>query len=352
MAKAKRSAAVTATTPPLLNFIDRLSDDCLWLIIKKVAKLKAPTWGAPTPIKQFSAVDKRTRQLSLPFVFQSDKLRWYYESATDLHRHVQTLRQAHSIVTANLVAFSWTLLVAMPRLTELHIKLDDGEKLASQLRSAARTSRLQLPSVITLQIQHVPNAAFLLRACPHLETFVTNHPNKQWKQTFKALREKSALQHVELENYKGWKPKQLEDVNDYLMHVRSLCFKGELHLVKLTDLVHSFNRMEQLESLAVTKQQWINTTYLRKHFLDDRLLDEIDYRQEISPYNEDEEAVARAFFHECKTLTQLRLLDHFATSATFGRSQDGAVAKSDSSEDDDWHGCPMKIMYLGLGLTR
>ena len=100
---------------------------------------------------------------------------------------------------------------AMSNVTELHIDLADDDGFAQKLRAAARATKLSLPTVKKLEVSRIPNAAFLLRACPNLEYFVFGfYPSKQWKQTFTAVPNMSYLQYVELDNHKGWKPSQFD----------------------------------------------------------------------------------------------------------------------------------------------
>jgi hypothetical protein len=101
MAKRKRSPVPTATAPASLDFIGSLSDDCLWLVVKEVAKFKRAKWGDPKPLKQLSIVNKRFRQLSIPFLFKSDELALSRPKA-NLIQHLKALTRA-SFITSKLL---------------------------------------------------------------------------------------------------------------------------------------------------------------------------------------------------------------------------------------------------------
>lgn len=97
-------------------------------------------------------------------------------------------------------------LVAMPKLEALSLNLENDESRTSNIRTAFRTSKTILPTIKVLEALEVPNAAFLLRACPSLEKFTTLYPNKQWKKTFEGVAAMSNIQAVWMTNNKGWKP--------------------------------------------------------------------------------------------------------------------------------------------------
>lgn len=101
-------------------------------------------------------------------------------------------------------------LTAMPNLEALSICLNNNESLTSKIRTAFRTSKTTLATIKVLEAEYVPNAAFLLRACPSLETFSTVFPNKQWKKTFEALASMPDIRQVHVINRKGWKPTHFE----------------------------------------------------------------------------------------------------------------------------------------------
>lgn len=102
----------------------------------------------------------------------------------------------HSLVAA---------LVAMPKLEALSLNLENDESRTSNIRTAFRASKTTLPNVKVLEALQVPNAAFLLRACPSSEKFTTLYPNKQWKKTFEAVAVMPNIQAVWMTNHKGWK---------------------------------------------------------------------------------------------------------------------------------------------------
>ena len=55
--------------------MERLSDDCIYLIVKELSSLEPTGWGEPKPIKPLSLVNKRFRQLCISFLFNSVKIK-------------------------------------------------------------------------------------------------------------------------------------------------------------------------------------------------------------------------------------------------------------------------------------
>jgi hypothetical protein len=83
--------------------------------------------------------------------------------------------------------------------------------------------------------------------------------------------------------------------------------------------------------------------------VDDRLLDAIDNEQELSPFSEDEEAVAYAFFASCPKLITLRILKyHGSYKFSVTRNIDGTFKDfTDGSDElEEWNGYKVTSRFL------
>lgn len=125
---------------------------------------------------------------------------WIYNSDQEPIANQESISNQADIGHAVVAALS-----EMPSLQALSLRLGNNDSLTSKIRTAFRTSKTILAPIKALEVMEVPNAAFLLRACPSLDTFITNFPNKQHKKTFKALAGMSNVRRVQVENRKGWK---------------------------------------------------------------------------------------------------------------------------------------------------
>lgn len=214
-----------------------LSDDCLLCIIDELKKLYHPKFDWPRvtpPIKALSEVNSRLRQLCTPIIFNLQHLTVKLQDRGRDQKHalpeaLQAIRQ--SFVASILIAFSvehfeWKdqkqtissrggipmlaqqllrTLASLNNLRELqliNIKALDGD-------AKAGLRQMTFDHIETLSVDRVPDAELFIRACPNLTTFVSDFPCKRPKSTFKALSE-SAVDKVDLDNEKAWKPKQLE----------------------------------------------------------------------------------------------------------------------------------------------
>ncbi|KAK5461088.1 hypothetical protein LTS15_003151 [Exophiala xenobiotica] len=210
--------------------IHRLSDDCLWLIVKQVkqvSRMTTPSWSwgwqERTPLKCLSRVDKRFRQLCFPLLFNFDKLN--LADSADFTPHMQALARA-PYVASRLIALKVkphkgigeasqygpslvTALMSMPNLATLCIEPYELTDVTASFRTAFHG--VTLPSVKELNIRYVPDAAFILRACPQIETFITTYPDRQWKKTLKILPSMTSLRSVTVDAYPGfnWTHKRL-----------------------------------------------------------------------------------------------------------------------------------------------
>ena len=100
-------------------------------------------------------------------------------------------------------------LKAMPNLSELDLDLYQNQDVVAKLRSAFTTSEVTLPSVKILRLSAAPNTAFILKACPFLETFIAFHIHKKWKSTYAPLPSMKSLRRVEFDPCENWTPRRL-----------------------------------------------------------------------------------------------------------------------------------------------
>ena len=100
-------------------------------------------------------------------------------------------------------------LTSMPHLAILCIELNAQMDVTASFRTAFHG--VTLPAVKELSIRYVPDSAFILRACPNLETFITPYPDRRWKNTLEILPSMTSLHSVTLDAYSGfnWTRKRL-----------------------------------------------------------------------------------------------------------------------------------------------
>ncbi|KAK5341337.1 hypothetical protein LTR98_002129 [Exophiala xenobiotica] len=217
----------TRSTPPHPASIHQLSDDCLWLIVKQVSRMTEPSWSSEwqqrTPLNSLSRVDKRFRQLCFPLLFNFDKLN--LEGYADFIPHMQALART-PYVASRLIALKVTphkgvdeesqygpslvaALMSMPNLAILCIEPYEPTHVTAPFRTAFHG--VTLPSVKELNIRYVPDAAFILRACPKIVTFITTYPDRQWKKTLRILPSMTSLRSVTVDAHSGfnWTHKRL-----------------------------------------------------------------------------------------------------------------------------------------------
>ena len=101
-------------------------------------------------------------------------------------------------------------LVAMPKLSELNLNLGDQSKSISTLGKAFKSSNATLPTIQTLELRAAPKAAFILKACPSLKTFIAFHIEKGWKSTFAPLPSMETIRQVEIDTSQNWTLRRLQ----------------------------------------------------------------------------------------------------------------------------------------------
>ncbi|KAK5064816.1 hypothetical protein LTR84_000650 [Exophiala bonariae] len=339
------------------NFLERLSNECLLLIIDKVTLPKHAHAYPRTDIrslKSMSLVNKKLRQLCILSLFKQPKPRLFLgKDEHSAEQHFKSFVKA-PFFSANLVSLKMRIvpsnmapsddlgqslvaaLTTMPKLRALSLNLDNKESTTSNIRVAFRASKATLPTVKVLEACEIPNAAFLLRACPSLRKFITVYPSKQWKKTFEVVATMSNLQAVWVTNEKGWKPGHFQELLQYVDNVRELCLQGDIYRCKLSNLAPFFSDLIELKSLFISTEQWVNYAYLSKRYFDDRYLDAIEDLKENSPYNEEADIVARSFFAACPSITTVRLVSHITDTFRFVREQTGSVNNISKGEKEDW----------------
>jgi hypothetical protein len=99
--------------------------------------------------------------------------------------------------------------MSMPNLAILCIEPYERTDVTASFRTAFHG--VTLPSVKELNIRYVPDAAFILRACPKIETFITTYPDRQWKKTLRILPSMTSLRSVTVDAHSGfnWTHKRL-----------------------------------------------------------------------------------------------------------------------------------------------
>lgn len=234
MALAPFLPSATATT------FDSLPDDSILCIIDELKNVNDTDghWGggerdASVRLQVFSSLNKRIRQLTIPFIFDLQRLTIGLRKNEDkLIEHLEALRQSFAGPKVLALAVSHIgdpvdpldyekfktidstaqlgqqIVAALPSLSGLkELCLSDIKILDKNAKAVLRQTTLD--TVEALSIAGVPDAAFFIRACPNLVTFKSEFPCNKMKTTFKALSE-SAVVNLELRNSKSWKSKQFE----------------------------------------------------------------------------------------------------------------------------------------------
>ncbi len=98
----------------------------------------------------------------------------------------------------------------MTNLSELNLNFDLNESISSALCEAFQSSKAEFPSIQTLELLRVPNAAFILKACPSLKTLVTSHLKIGWKKTLGPIPSMKSLTRFEMDPDESWTVKRLE----------------------------------------------------------------------------------------------------------------------------------------------
>ena len=113
-------------------------------------------------------------------------------------------------------------LVAMPKLTELHLnwREDDGESFMGLVESALDQNGSQLPSIKTLSIRSHAKATSVLKACSNAENLIVSmdkvyvnklYTYKRWKKTLNLVAKSRTLQFVELDKGgQSWTTEQVD----------------------------------------------------------------------------------------------------------------------------------------------
>ncbi|KAK5047352.1 hypothetical protein LTR84_006875 [Exophiala bonariae] len=173
---------------------------------------------------------------------------------------------------------------------------------------AFETSKAILPKVKILEVDGVPDAGFLSRACPSLEAFSTYIPSKQWKRTFQAIARMTTIQWVRVENENGWTASQVRDLLKYVQKIPELSFVGTMKYT-LADVTDLFSNTPNLAKITTCIEPWINPQKLRERAgMDRRYLRSLSYRQvrdgmiDKSPYSASSQDIARALFNACENL--------------------------------------------------
>lgn len=254
------SLAPDLSAPGLTTF-ESLSDDCLLCVVdelKKMVCVYTLVMRRPNPdLQAFSGVNKRLRQLCIPVMFNLEHLTiklWQRKSI--LIPQLKALQQSFAAERVKALAIDRffetdndsallgqqiaTTLPSLSNLRELYLAH------TTMFDSAAKAalSLVSLDLVEKLSVKDVPDSACFIRACPNLRVFVSDFPCNKPKTTLKVLSE-SPVDGLELQNYNGWKPKQLEggypqraftdhadecatELCQYLGHITRLSLEGRI----------------------------------------------------------------------------------------------------------------------------
>ncbi|KAJ9616410.1 hypothetical protein H2200_000128 [Cladophialophora chaetospira] len=325
-----------------------LNDDCIRLIVDETAKISASDWRDPLMLKHLSLVSKRVRYLCRPVLFKSNNL------SISAHRRVvptiatfnalakaefkvstlQALNVALNNATGQDLAFCKafvTTIAMMPSLSELRLDLNDDEDLCSRLRVTSKANNLTLP-VKTLTLVQAPNAAFVIQACPHVETFISV-ANRKWKRTFGPLLTMKTLRRLEINHRENWTVRRLQDLISY-MNVPELCLKGEIYKLRPSTLATQLKSLNRLRSLTMTSIQYINHQAFGSYisYGDDEEEDQLYH-----PFYQPPTVIAQAFFESCPKLLKVRVLQCYCTTK-YGcaRNEDGGVDKIERLSEKNW----------------
>lgn len=97
----------------------------------------------------------------------------------------------------------------MSKLTELHIELKDGNRLATKLRAAFKRVKPSFLSVKTLNVNCTYDMEFLIAACVNLENLILIVDSK-WRKNLTAAKQAPKLRYLELKRRSAWRPKNVE----------------------------------------------------------------------------------------------------------------------------------------------
>ncbi|KPI41734.1 uncharacterized protein AB675_9021 [Cyphellophora attinorum] len=350
--------------------LQSLNDDCITIIIEKLAGVTHTEWSygdkacnSKDPLREFSMTDSHIRQLCIPKLFDLGDMivRLYrrqaglvsglecFSASSFIADSIRSLKVCRDIFLPDDATYEWfanpkkeennidifakliPLLEKSPNLA--HLRLSHLKCMSVDSRTALQAS--QFTSIRALHFVDVPEAARLIGACPNLQLFCTSYPCPKPKITLKAVAKHTGIKYVELD-CNLWSPKHLSDVCAFLKNVEILYLSGEIK-AKITGMVDEIKIASSVQTLYITTDVWIDTSYLNKIYFDQSssgYMDAVDDMKEESRLHEKPDAVATALFQACIALTKVGLIPRFDSARTYTAERDdnGALLKMSEAE--------------------